>query len=161
MSIITWITPQLGFGAQGVCAQAQGQDWAVVHACKFPCHRAHVGYNGKIEKTHPHYLAAEKNGHLYLNIIDPPVPLFQKESFAIFFDFIDRHPGQRPLLIHCNQGESRAPSLSLLVMAKRLSLLPDTDYKTARSAFAAKYPYKPGGGISQFLEEHWEVLGQR
>ena len=162
--MITWIKDNsLGFGNIEGCQAAQkemnNEQWAVIHACKDPCHRNFVGYEGNLAKEHPCYLSDADEHNLYLNLIDPPVPLFQKQSFDIFFDFIDRQLGKRTVLIHCNKGESRAPSLTILVMAKRLGILPDTDYKSARATFEENYPYKPGKGISLFLEKHWNDLG--
>lgn len=136
------------------------QEFSVVHACKEPCHRHAVGYEVRsLESHHPHYLAIEKPHHLYLNMIDPPVPLFKPQSFDLFFDFVDREITKRPVLIHCNKGESRAPSLALLYMAKRLRLLPDNSYQAAADSFSARFPYKPGKGIATYLQENWQKLG--
>ena len=160
MSGITWVDEILGFGNVDACALTRREPWAVVHACKDPCHRAFVGYKGSLPKAHSCYLNAQEDDHLYLNLIDPPLPLFKAESFSIFFDFIDRHLGVKPVVIHCNRGESRAPSLTLLVMAKRLKNIPDDSYAAARAAFEEKFPYKPGGGISLFLRDNWGILGR-
>lgn len=157
---ITHVMGNLSCGDIAACANADAGA-AVVHACKEPCHRAGAGYTQRsLDKTHPHYLSLEKGRHLYLNLIDPPLPLFQRESFARFFDFVDRHIAARPVLIHCNKGESRAPSLALLYMAKR-GHLTDESYDAARASFAEKFPYKPGQGIVTFLSENWRALGLR
>lgn len=135
-------------------------DAAIVHACKDPCHKKSVGYEKKIETDHPNYLSHEVDTNLYLNMVDPPVPLFKLETFAIFFDFVDRMIISRPVIIHCNQGLSRSPSLTLVYMAKRLKLLPDTDYVAARAAFESlDYPYQPGKGIETFLTKEWSNIG--
>ena len=95
------------------------ENLAVVHACKSPCHQREVGYKGKLANTHPNYLVLEKDSDLFLNIIDPPVPLFMPLLFSAFLEFANKHWGQgKNLLIHCNQGESRAPSLAMLFLAK-------------------------------------------
>lgn len=136
-------------------------DVAVVHACKDPCHRLAACYTTQsLEKSHPHYLSVERDNHLYLNLIDPPVPLFQMESFERFFEFTDRHIPHRPVIIHCNQGLSRAPSLGLLYMAKRLDPVFGKTYADARKDFEKLYPaYAPGKGIETFLNRHWTELG--
>jgi hypothetical protein len=54
---------------------------------------------------------------------------------------------------------SRAPSLALLYMAKRLQLLPDTDYVCARRVFEQNFPYSPGKGIETYLSSEWASLG--
>ena len=157
MTIIN-VMDNLSYGDLCTCAVC-GQNCAVVHACKEPCHRAGVGYETRsLEKTHPHYLAMERGHHLYLNMIDPPLPLFQLESFARFFDFVDRQIKERPILIHCNKGESRAPSLALLYMAKR-GFLEGENYAAARAAFEVRFPYNPGQGIVTFLTQNWNILG--
>lgn len=136
------------------------RDFATVHACKDPCHRKAAEYNDKsLPKNHQHYLSLQRGHHLYLNLIDPPVPLFQSESFAFFFNFMDEQIKLRPVLIHCNKGESRAPSLALLYAAKRLGLFPPESYGAARAAFEKDFSYKPGKGIETYLQSNWDRLG--
>lgn len=92
-------------------------------------------------------------------MVDPPVPLFRHEIFQVFFEFVDRQIAQQPVIIHCNQSMSRAPSLAMLYMAKRLKLLPDTDYTLARQEFEKRFPYSSGLGIESFLSSEWALLG--
>lgn len=134
---------------------------AIVHACKSPCHQRAVGYRGNLQNTHPNYLVLEEQYDLYLNIIDPPVPLFMPLLFIRFMNFSTKHWNEgRKLLIHCNQGESRAPSLALLFMAKSLSAISNNSYYDARSDFEKIYPnYKPGKGIEIYFAKHWNSLG--
>ena len=115
------INERLSFGNESACTHITDGTIAVVHACKEPCHRSSVGYSTRtIPSNHPNYLVLERGHHLYLNLIDPPQPLFMMPSFEAFLKFVDHEIVDRPVLIHCNQGESRAPSLTLLYMAKRL-----------------------------------------
>lgn len=134
--------------------------WAVVHACKSPCHQGAVGYRGSLPKNHPHYLVLEEERDLYLNLVDPPIPLFMADSFTSFLAFASsRLEGGARLLVHCNRGESRAPSLALLLLAKRLGALPAGSFAKAREAFEGLYPgYRPGRGIETYLRERWEEL---
>jgi predicted protein tyrosine phosphatase len=152
------VTPRLYFGDITAGHQVS-PDMAVVHACKEPCHKNAVGYVKQLDDEHPHYLSYEHGMHLFLNMIDPPVPLFKHASFKVFFEFVDRQIAQCAVVIHCNQGRSRAPSLALLYMAKRLQLLPNTDYHAARCAFEAQFPYSPSKGIETFLRSEWDALG--
>ncbi len=156
-----YVTEKLCFDDLSGCRTKNDMDKiAIVHACKDPCHREGVGYRERsLSATHPHYLWIEKPHHLYLNMIDPPIPLFQTEMFEAFFRFVDREIVDRPVLIHCNKGESRAPSLTLLYMAKRLNLLPNESYQAAATAFRARFPYKPGTGIALYLDKNWTTLG--
>lgn len=152
------ITGRLSYGNESDCTHATDGSLAVVHACKHPCHRYAVGYTNTLPKTHANYLVLERGHHLYLNLIDPPQPLFMMPSFDAFLRFVDREIAERPVLIHCNQGESRAPSLTLLYMAKRLTLLPNDSYGSAASAFRQKYMYNPGCGIETWLTTNWSKI---
>ena len=160
--IQTCVTDLLYFGDGASCSSENSQKYAMIHACKDPCHRRAVGYSEKsLNPAHPSYLAYEEDNQLFLNLIDPPVPLFKLESFKIFLAFATCANGSdQPVLIHCNQGQSRAPSLALLYMAKGLGLLPNESYAAARADFEEKFPYAPGKGIEIFLEENWFDLDE-
>lgn len=141
------------------CFRDEREDWAVVHACKFNCHRDAVGYT-KISASHPHYLHYEKGSHLYLNIVDPNIPLFKLETFHIFLDFAERmHNDGKTLLIHCNQGLSRSASLAMLFLAKHLKVLPNNTYEEASKAYNIldKF-YYPSKGIKIFLDKNWSLI---
>ena len=131
--------------------------WAVVHACKSPCHQKAVGYRGSLPPTHPNRLVLERGNDLYLNMIDPPQPLFMPPLFTGFLEFGSRHwDAGRTLLVHCNLGESRAPSLAMLFLAKHLHVIGGSDFDTARTDFLVIFTrYAPGLGIQIYLREHW------
>jgi hypothetical protein len=133
--------------------------FATVHGCK-TCHTNAVGYTGSLPSTHPNYLSLERGGQLYLNLIDPVLPLFKVEIFKVFLEFAKReYEGKAALLTHCNQGFSRGPSLALLFLAKGLGAMNDDSFAAAREDFLKVYPaYNPGKGIEQFLTEHWEEI---
>ncbi|HEY1686485.1 MAG TPA: hypothetical protein VGG19_17105 [Tepidisphaeraceae bacterium] len=155
----TIISERLSFGNESACTHITDGTIAVVHACKEPCHRNAVGYSTRtIPNTHPNYLALEHGHHLYLNLIDPPQPLFMIPSFEAFLRFVDREIAERPVLIHCNQGESRAPSLTLLYMAKRLAILPNESYSAAATAFRQTHAYNPRRGIQTWLITNWNKI---
>jgi len=132
--------------------------WVAVHACKSPCHQRAVGYKGSLPAIHPNYLILETENNLFMNLIDRPVPLFQKESFDAFLKFAaKKHNDGKSLLIHCNQGESRAPSLAMLLLAKKLEIISSDSFQTASDEFIKLYPgYNPGQGIKTFLNECWD-----
>lgn len=152
------VTDRLAFGDGLACSHDPSGTIAVVHACKDPCHRAVVGYSGSLSSSHPNYLVFRSGSHLFLNLIDPPRPLFMRDSFVAFFEFVDEQIRERPVLIHCNEGRSRAPSLALLYAAKRLGLFGGDDYAAARAAFAQTFPYAPGAGIASWLAANWNTV---
>ena len=161
---------ELAIGDLDACPMAttSGRWRAVVHGCKDPCHRAFVQYRGHLAPSHPEYLWALRGRELALNLIDPPVPLFRAESFIRAMDFMDTfrfvdtfYEGQHPVLIHCNNGLSRAPSLALVYMARRLKTIPDDSFAVARAVFETMVPpgtYQPGKGIETFLAGNWAEL---
>ena len=150
---------RLFIGTELDCRIGDGS-WAVVHACKSPCHQRAVGYRGSLPSTHPNYLAFEKGSDLYLNMIDPPQPLFMSGLFVTFLRFgAQNWDAGRSLLIHCNLGESRAPSLAMLFLAKHLHAITNSGFDAARSQFSSIFPpYAPGLGIQSYLRQHWDEL---
>jgi len=141
--------------------QTGDEGWSIVHACKHPCHRDAVGYTNAPPTFHPHYLSKQEDNDLYLNMIDPEKPLFQMEMFEDFFSFaVPRwKDGSDQLLIHCNQGRSRSPSLALLLLASHSEVVPDGSFFSAREQFEELYPtYRPSRGIELFLQNNWDEL---
>ena len=136
------------------------EGWAIVHACKSPCHQRVVGYRKSLPNTHPHYLVYKDENNLYLNMVDPPQPLFMMPTFIEFLVFAkDKWDAGKTLFIHCNKGESRAPSLALLLLAKCLSIISNDSYERARSDFTRLYPgYMPGTGLQIYLSLHWQEI---
>lgn len=133
------------------------KDWGVVHACKHPCHQRAVGYTGNLNPSHPNYLVLDKENDLFLNIIDPPRPLFKPQLFTSFLEFtLKQWERGKKILIHCNQGESRAPTLAMMFMAKHLNDIPTSTFSEARTEFEKQFPgYRPGNGIQIYLNQNW------
>lgn len=137
-----------------------------IHACKSPCHQQAVGYTGSLHPDHLHYLHFTVHDKflgenaLYLNIIDPHPPLFKQESFDIFLRYTQAaYDNGQDIIIHCNQGRSRAPTLALLFAAKRLKAITDESFDAARAEFEKIYPeYAPGKGIETWMQKNWEKV---
>ena len=150
------ISERLFVGSEADCRTGD-EDWAIIHACKSPCHQRAVGYRGNLSSSHPYYLVYDEADDLYLNIIDPDKPLFMPPLFLSFLDFAIRNWDRgKKVLVHCNQGESRAPSLSLLFLSKYKNEISSESFDAARQEFHTIYPrYQPGRGIQTYLREHW------
>jgi len=159
------VHPNLFIGSEGDCPFASSgrlaaEELAVVHACKSPCHQKAVGYRGSLPHDHPHYLVLEVKNDLFLNMIDPDAPLFMPPLFKRSLDFIEKQIKTRKVLIHCNLGNSRSPSLALLYMAKRGKAISDDSYGAAMKQFLSTFPrYQPGLGIQMYLSRNWSKLG--
>ncbi|MDZ7688606.1 MAG: dual specificity protein phosphatase family protein [Halobacteriales archaeon] len=147
-------------GADDSCVKGGNGDWAVVHACKHPCHQRAVG--GQVSQSHPNYLVLEDGDDLYLNIVD--MNQKQKHEFmepmvSATLEFVDEFREGKQVLIHCNQGQSRSPALAMLYLAKRTDELPDDSYPVAANEFRNLYPrFSPGQGIHLYLQDHWNHL---
>ena len=134
--------------------------WHVVHACKDPYHRQLLGYRGRgAPKNHPEYLIAERGNRLFLNLVDADDPTYiPKQIIDACLQFIDKVlKSEGRVLVHCNQGESRSPSLGLLYLAVHTDAIPRTSLVEAETEFRRLYPaYSPKGGIRGFLLNHWD-----
>jgi hypothetical protein len=159
--VLTRVHENLFVGSDEACFTREKAGWAVVHACKDPCHRQAVGYEGSLPEEHPNYLTYREDSHLYLNLIDPPFrPLFKVPFFIEALDFIEEEIVDKDVLVHCNEGLSRSPSVALLFLAARAGEVDDSSFPAAREEFERDYysGYSPSGGIRKFLNRKWEEL---
>ena len=135
-------------------------DVAVLHACKEPYHREFVGYTGRgAPKDHPEYLWAERGNRLALNIVDAPDPkYFAKEMIDKGLDFIGQKLNEGyKVLVHCNEGMSRSPSICLLYLIKH-GIIKGETLEDCEAEFMKVYPeYNPGAGMRGFVKQHWEL----
>lgn len=157
------ISQNLFVGAEQGCRAADRSDeYAVVHACKDPCHRRALGYRGNLPQGHPNYLVHRDGGDLYLNMVDMQRKQsheFMQPMISVSLDFVDEYINSTPVLIHCNQGQSRSPSLAMLYLAKRTDTVSDESYSTATSEFRELYTrFNPGQGIHLYLQDYWHQL---
>jgi len=156
------ISPNLFVGSEvdyesHVCREV---GWRVVHACKEPYHRQALGYSGRAaSKDHPEYLIALRGDRLILNLVDVADPSFiRREIMDAALAFIDEGLREdKRVLVHCNKGESRGPSIGLLYLLSRTEALPVSSFADAEKAFLELYPmYNPAAGIRGFLCAHFE-----
>ncbi len=136
-------------------------DWAVVHACKEPYHRQALGYTGRAAlKTHPEYLIAKRDNRLILNLIDVDNSNFiPKEIIDEAIKFIHQSlSDSKKVLVHCNQGQSRSPSIGMLYLALYTNIFSSKDFNKVESEFRKIYPlYSPAKGIRDFISKNWNT----
>lgn len=151
-------------GEDQSCKDHKSQpDFAIVHACKDPCHKQGVGYSGNLDKNDPRYLVFEDGKNLYLNMIDAPFPMkpeFGNPLFKSAFNFIDENlqDPEMNVLVHCNVGGSRGPSIAMAYLAKK-GMIGAISFEHAKTEFKEIYPgYEPGKGIAHYLENNWETV---
>lgn len=159
------VHPSLYVGSQAdyeqhVEPEIEGGGWAVVHACKVPHHvgimREQGHYAYAAPKDSPEYLFATRpNNRLILNMVDSPGPPPEKLVDRAV-EFIRLNIIHRDVLIHCNEGQSRAPSLALLYLHCTQPDWEPLDLEAAEKKFRAIYPgYAPKSGMRSYLETHW------
>jgi len=149
------------------CRQGDGE-WAVVHACKYPCHYNRIGrsfkgmkYSPSLLKTYPSYVSYRNGSNLYLNIIDAENPkYFPMLLFTSTLAFIKEFRKEKKVLVHCNQGRSRSPALILLYLAKVEKIINNESYLKAKGEFRENYymGFSPGRGIDIFLTKNWKKI---
>lgn len=134
---------------------------AVVHACKHPCHCKALNYKNRLEASHPNYLVLERDNHLVLNMVDMDKeldPKFTNPMLQAAMSFIERFIVKNKLLIHCNKGQSRSPSIALLYLA-RIKAISASSFEKAEEDFRLLYPlYTPGNGIRIYMKKNWATL---
>jgi predicted protein tyrosine phosphatase len=77
-------------------------------------------------------------------------------------DFIQKslEVGRR-VLVHCNQGHSRGPSIGLLYLGARTNLYCGLDHNEAHDRFLELYhDYFPRPGLRGFLAANWSTYCQ-
>ena len=151
----------LYIGDETDCSFNTGDKNAIIHACKYPCHAKAVGYKGSLPSTHPHYLIMEKGQHLFLNMVDMEKelsPIYTNPIMKSAMAFIEKHVAGKKILIHCNQGLSRSPSIALLYLARK-GHIADDSYSNAVIDFRKLCPvFNPGLGIALYMKNHWTEI---
>ncbi len=156
------IRDHLYIGSNRACRDGTSQR-AVVHACKRPCYQGAIGREGTLPHDHPDHHAIAESHDLYLNLRDRMQPRFSMEVFEAFFRFtVQQWAAERELLLHCNAGRSRSPSLGLLFLAGITEDIPNDTFIQAANAYAALDPKaRPGPGLRYYLRDHWGALMDR
>lgn len=69
--------------------------------------------------------------------------------------FINTYINTQKIIIHCNQGMSRSPSIGLVYLA-RIEFINKISYQDAKNDFLQLYrEYNPGRGIELYLQNNW------
>jgi hypothetical protein len=133
-------------------------EWFIVGASQI-FHYYRLGWKlGYPDKASLHYLIHEQSNYLTLNWVDGDKRLFlwyDEQKFKQILDIIENKYKTKKVFIHCDLGESRGPSLTLLFLAKRLGIISNASFEDAKGDFLKLYPqYKPAG-IGDYLADLW------
>lgn len=143
--------------------------YSVLGACKEPLHRQYAklqgaseeGYVGKaMPRDEKEYLFAERDHALYLNLIDArEAKYIPDEVIDKALEFIDKEIADgRNVLICCNKGESRSPSVALMWLIKKGFFRKNHSALDVMGCFKLLHynNYRPSEGIQQYINKFWE-----
>lgn len=135
--------------------------WSIIHLSQ-RYHYSLFGWDLKFNKPpkdHQHYLIYEEAHEISVNLVDGASCLFDwfgVHGFTHLMDFIDRElASNRKVLIHCDKGRSRSPSLALLYLSRRIKTIPGHSFSVAMYEFKKQYPAYNPNGIAEFIDMHW------
>ena len=139
------------------------EGWAAVHACQ-TIHYKRFGWSihNRPPKDHPHYLMHESGQRMTLNWVDGGAHLYEWfgwEGMIRVLDFIDRQiKAGLNVLVHCDDGFSRSPTVALMYAAKRAKIISSLSYEQAKKDFLELYPKYSPGGIGDFVKANWDLI---
>ncbi|MGA2297888.1 MAG: dual specificity protein phosphatase family protein [FCB group bacterium] len=155
------IYTNLFIGTTQDCPITSTDDWTTIHACKDPCHRRAVNYRNNLPNSHSFYLIYKNNYDLYLNMVDMEQELMLKFTNPIMkaaMSFIEENITDKKILIHCNQGQSRSPSIAMIYLA-RIRFISNNKFENTVQDFINIFPnYNPGTGIKLYMKKNWDTI---
>lgn len=158
------VAPKLFVGGGEDFESIRGEpEWKILQCAKEPWHREALGYTGRgAPKNDKEYLWAYRGNRLILNMVDAPqFMFFNPAMIEEGLTFIsDAHHHGKKVLVHCNQGNSRAPGMALLYMRRRGLI--DLNYEYALAYFESVYPnYAPGKGMDDYVKREFAEIELR
>jgi predicted protein tyrosine phosphatase len=85
-------------------------------------------------------------------------PTYTNPIMKAAINFIEKYIEMNKILIHCNQGQSRSPSIALIYMARK-GIINNESYPAASKEFIKLYQYyQPGRGIAVYMNNNWDFL---
>ncbi len=152
------VAPNLHVSNQESCFYEEREGWAVIHACVSPCYEQAVNDPDHDPPEAEELIALERGNHLYLNMVDGERPRVPPFLYAASKAFLAKHLQNGKVVIHCNDGDSRAPAVALIYLAWSGGL-PSDNYDSAYNAFRLVYPdFSPGAGIFANMNMRWADL---
>lgn len=152
------------------CNQEEYEDFIANNDCwctwfllcaKNPFHKDIVGYDRNCPKDHKEYLYAYRPmQHLMaLNMIDAPTPnFFADKMIDEGLSFIgDSLCNGNDVIVVCNQGESRSPTMCLMFMMAMKQFPYNNSWGQVAKKFLEIAPeWMPNAGISEYARMFWE-----
>lgn len=134
--------------------------WAVVHAAKEPYHRQLLGYTGRgAPKDHPEYLFAIRGDRMFCNLIDGESSEYIDDTLIDTMLHYIHHKlySGYSVLVHCNHGISRSPTIALLYLIKyHPGFVTNLDGDGIITMMQRLYSlYQPAEGMKEYLHKNY------
>ena len=151
----------LYLGGDESVAKAKELGMARLCCCKdgIDSHRSMLGYTSLAAPKDKQYLVARDGNVMALNLIDVDDPtMIPDEAIDAGLRFIKEMQEKGiKILIHCNAGHSRSPSV-VMAYLRAADGMPDS-FVAAKKRFKAIYRrYDPSVGIDAHIRERWKSL---
>jgi hypothetical protein len=153
----------LYLGSDEDVAEAKRRGYARLCCCKdgIDSHRSMLEYEGRSAPDGKDYYFARKGDVMALNLIDVEDPdMIPDKVIDAGLKFIKEMQDKgRILLVHCNAGMSRSPSIVLMYL-HAVGEMPQ-GFIGAERQFRHMYDkYDPGVGMRSHARERWKSLPQ-
>ena len=153
--MIVEVFPNLFVGDADGIPEAKKRDMFIIHAAKEPWHRERLGYTGRAApKDDERYLYDANEDEMWCNLVDAQdVKYIPDELVSEILDVMSAQLAfKATVFIHCNKGESRAPTMALCYLLKHIP-------RYTVAMFKRLYPaYAPGPGMAAYLEKFIDNL---
>jgi len=148
-------------GSDEDVTKAKSRGYSRLAACKDgpDGHRTMLQYHTMGAPQGPEYLFAKRQHWGAMNLIDPDDPdMIPDEVLDAGLRFIhERRQAGDKILIHCNHGHSRGPTMALMYL-RAIGELPQS-FTRAVHIFKTLYPsYSPNLGMRTKARERWGTL---
>lgn len=138
-------------------------NFSVLFCAKNPYHKQLVGYDKNCPKDHPEYLVAYRPeiNTMALNMVDAKESkYFSDEMIMSGIEFIENELAKgRNVVVVCNKGESRSPTMCLMYMMVHGDFERDMSHSEVLESFEKIAPeWKPREGILQYCIQFWDKV---
>lgn len=122
-------------------------------------HRSILKYKTLGAPKGKNYYTAYEDGHMAINLIDAEDPAYiPDEAVYAALKAINDHLQQgQKVLVHCNKGHSRSPSIVMLYL-RSIGELPERFHEGFKIFKTLYPPYDPGLGMQHYVRRKYAVL---
>jgi hypothetical protein len=136
------------------------KDWSFVRCCKFGPggHKDTLGYETQGAPDGKDKYWVRRGNRLALNLLDLDDPNFiDPEMIQKALDFIRDHVDHFKVLVACNAGMSRGPTMGLMWL-RTIGRMPYGFMQSEKHYTNLYRKFDPSPGIEQFARMHWASL---